>query len=53
MPQILYQLLKQTRSEIACLEEIAFQQKWIGKKEIKKSILFYGNCDIQVFKIIN
>ena len=31
--------------KIACLEEIAFQQKWIGKKEIKKSILFYGNCD--------
>ncbi len=31
--------------KIACLEEIAFQQKWIGKKEIKKSILFYGNCE--------
>ena len=31
--------------KIACLEEIAFKQKWIGKKEIKKSILFYGNCD--------
>ena len=31
--------------KIACLEEIALQQKWIGKKEIKKSILFYGNCE--------
>ena len=30
--------------KIACLEEIAFQNKWISKKEIKKSIKFFGNC---------
>ena len=31
--------------KIACLEEIAFNNKWIGKKEIKKQIDFYGKCD--------
>ena len=31
--------------KIACLEEIAFNNKWITKKNIKKSIKFYGNCD--------
>ena len=31
--------------KIACLEEIAFNNKWIEKKEIKNSILFYGNCE--------
>ena len=31
--------------KIACLEEIAFQNNWIGKKEIKKSIKFFGNCE--------
>ena len=31
--------------KIACIEEIAFSNKWIGKKEINKSIKFYGNCD--------
>ena len=31
--------------KIACLEEIALQNKWIGKKEIKNSIKFYGNCN--------
>jgi glucose-1-phosphate thymidylyltransferase len=31
--------------KIACLEEIALNNKWIGHKEIKKSINFYGNCD--------
>ena len=30
--------------KIACIEEIAFANKWIGKKEIGKSIKFYGNC---------
>ena len=30
--------------KIACLEEIAFNNKWISKKHIKKSIKFYGNC---------
>ncbi|MBD1153289.1 NTP transferase domain-containing protein [Pelagibacterales bacterium SAG-MED24] len=31
--------------KIACLEEIAFNNKWINKKDIKSSIKFYGNCD--------
>tara|TARA_B100001248_G_C27352176_1_gene441913 strand:+ start:102 stop:965 length:864 start_codon:yes stop_codon:yes gene_type:complete len=31
--------------KIACLEEIAFFNKWIDKKKIKKAISFYGNCD--------
>ena len=31
--------------KIACIEEIAFTNKWIGKKEIVKSIKFYGNCN--------
>jgi len=31
--------------KIACIEEIAFTNKWIGKKEILKSIEFYGNCN--------
>jgi len=31
--------------KIACLEEIALNNKWITKKHIKESIRFYGNCD--------
>jgi len=31
--------------KIACIEEIAFNNKWINKVQIKKSIKFYGNCD--------
>ena len=31
--------------KIACLEEIALNNNWITKKNIKKSIRFYGNCD--------
>ena len=31
--------------KIACIEEIALKNKWIGKKEINKSIKFYGNCN--------
>ena len=31
--------------KIACLEEIAFDNKWIKRKEIQNSIKFYGNCD--------
>ena len=30
---------------IACLEEIAFNKKWINKNNINKAIKFYGNCD--------
>ncbi len=31
--------------KIACLEEIAFNNKWINKNNLKRSIKFYGNCD--------
>ena len=31
--------------KIACLEEIAFNNKWIGKKEITEAVKFYGNCN--------
>ena len=31
--------------KIACLEEIAFNNKWIGKKEILEAIQFYGKCN--------
>ena len=30
--------------KIACVEEIAYLNKWIGVKEIEQSIKFYGNC---------
>ena len=30
--------------KIACLEEIAFKNKWIDKKSLKNSIKFYGKC---------
>ena len=32
-------------TKIACIEEIAYLQNWIGKKEIIKQIKFYGNCN--------
>ncbi len=31
--------------KIACLEEIAFNNRWINKKEIFDAIQFYGKCD--------
>jgi len=31
--------------KIACLEEIAYNFNWIGKKQIKNAIKFYGNCN--------
>ena len=30
--------------KIACLEEISLNNNWIKKKDIKDSIIFYGNC---------
>ena len=35
--------------KIACIEEIAFNNKWIGKKQIKDSIKFYGNCEYSIY----
>ena len=31
--------------KIACLEEIALNNKWINKKNIKSAMKFYGKCD--------
>tara|TARA_B100000787_G_scaffold170148_1_gene164374 strand:- start:1553 stop:2422 length:870 start_codon:yes stop_codon:yes gene_type:complete len=31
--------------KIACIEEIAYLNKWINKKQIQKSIKFYGKCE--------
>ena len=31
--------------KIACIEEIAFNNKWISKARIKNSIKFYGSCN--------
>ena len=41
--------------KIACLEEVSLNKKWISKKEIKKSIKFYGNCEYSSYlkKLIN
>ena len=30
--------------KIACLEEIAFNNKWIDKKQLINAVKFYGNC---------
>ena len=35
--------------KIACLEEIAFMKKWIGKKQITDAIKFYGNCNYSIY----
>ena len=41
--------------KIACLEEIAFNNQWIGKKEILNSIKFYCKCGYSNYlaKLIN
>ena len=40
--------LKQ-QNKIACLEEIALNNKWISKKQIIKAISFYGNCEYSTY----
>ena len=41
--------------KIACLEEIALNNKWIGKKDIINAIKFYGDCNYSRYlkKFIN
>jgi glucose-1-phosphate thymidylyltransferase len=36
---------KRQGQKIACLEEIALNNKWINKSKIIEQIKFYGNCD--------
>ena len=31
--------------KIACLEEIAFNNKWVNRNNILNAIKFYGNCN--------
>tara|TARA_B110000967_G_scaffold188466_1_gene211285 strand:- start:3625 stop:4497 length:873 start_codon:yes stop_codon:yes gene_type:complete len=31
--------------KIGCIEEVAFNNKWVNKKNIDNSIRFYGNCE--------
>ena len=31
--------------KVGCLEEIAFKNKWVSRKNIVKAIKFYGNCE--------
>ena len=38
-------LEKRQGLKIACLEEIAFNNKWISKNNIINAIKFYGNCN--------
>ena len=39
--------------KIACLEEIAFHNKWINKKQIKEAIKFYGKCEYSSYLLMN
>jgi len=41
--------------KIACLEEIALNNKWIKKSDVVKAIKFYGNCEYSKYlkKIIS
>jgi glucose-1-phosphate thymidylyltransferase len=41
--------------KIGCIEEIALNNKWVGKNQIKNAINFYGNCDYSKYltSIIN
>mgnify|MGYP000945111196 CR=1 FL=1 len=35
--------------KIACLEEIALNNKWINKRKVKDAIKFYGNCNYSTY----
>ena len=35
--------------KVACLEEIAFLNNWITKKNIKDAVKFYGNCEYSIY----
>ena len=42
-------LEKRQGLKIACLEEIALNNKWINKKNILNAIQFYGKCDYSLY----
>ena len=35
--------------KIGCIEEVALNNKWIGKNQIKKAVNFYGNCEYSTY----
>ena len=43
--QFISNIEKRQGLKIACLEEIALNNKWISKSIINKQIEFYGKCD--------
>jgi glucose-1-phosphate thymidylyltransferase len=43
--QFISSIEKRQGIKIACLEEIALNNKWISKSIIEKQIKFYGNCN--------
>ena len=43
--QFISNIEKRQGIKIACLEEIALNNKWISKSIIKKQVKFYGNCN--------
>ena len=43
--QFISNIEKRQGLKIACLEEIALNNKWISKKQVNKRIKFYGDCD--------
>ena len=43
--QFISSIEKRQGLKIACLEEIALNNKWISKSIVKKQIIFYGNCN--------
>jgi len=43
--QFISSIEKRQGLKIACLEEIALQNKWISRSIINKQIKFYGNCN--------
>ncbi len=43
--QFISSIEKRQGLKIACLEEIALNNKWITKKKINEQIKFYGNCN--------
>jgi len=43
--QFISNIEKRQGLKIACLEEIALNNKWVSKNIIKKQIKFYGNCE--------
>lgn len=44
-----YNLEKRQGFKIACIEEIAYINKWINKKELKSSLKFYGNSEYSFY----